>query len=280
MLDPTSSPDPGSRLRAERERLRLSSREVEDLSYEIAMARQDMRYWVSRSWVTDIENGKYKPGVFKLRTLSLIYQCDYVEFSVLFGIPIAAAVKDSREHQGLLLPHTHLLDSKDSSERAIIAPIELRANVDLEKTNLVARMFAEWREIPVRLLEHMDLRNSLYGYIGKKDFTMFPIIRPASFVQIDQHQRKVGPVDWHHEHDRPIYFFELRDRYVCSWCELHGGQLILVPSPQSGLSARPVRYPDDVEIVGRVTGLTMRIAEGVDSQPKAPSGFRTRRSGP
>ena len=275
MLAPTSRPDPGSRLRAERERLRLSSRDVEDLSYEIAMARKDTRYWVSHSWVTDIENGKYKPGVFKLRTLSLIYQCDYVEFLFLFDIPIAEAVKDPREHEELLLPHTHLLDSKDSSEKAIIAPTELRANVDLEKTNLVARMFAEWREIPVRLLEHMDLRNSLYGYIGKKDYTMFPIIRPASFVQIDQHQRKVGPVDWHHDHDRPIYFFELRDRYVCSWCELHGSQLILVPSPQSGLPARHVRYPDDVEILGRVTGLTMRIAETTDSQVKTAAGLRT-----
>jgi transcriptional regulator with XRE-family HTH domain len=246
----------------------LSSREVEDLSYEIAMARQDMRYWLSRSWVTDIENGKYRPSVLKLRALSLIYQCDYDEFLVLFGIPISEAARDEREHEGLLLPHTHLLDAKEPSERTIIAPTELRGSVDWEKTNLVARMFSEWGEVPVRLLEHMDLRNCLYGYIGKKDYTMFPIIRPASFVQIDQHQRRIGPPDWHHEHDRPIYFFELRDRYVCSWCELHGSQLILIPSPQSGLSARPVLYPGDVEILGRVTGLTMRIAETVGPQPK------------
>ena len=276
MLAPTSSPDPGSRLRADRERLRLSSRDVEDLSYEIAMARQDTRYWVSRSWVTDIENGKYRPSAFKLRTLSLIYRCDYVEFLGLFGIPIAEAAKDAREHDGLLLPHTHLLEPKDSSEKAIIAPTELRSNVALEETNLVARMFAEWREIPVRLLEHMDLRNSLYGYIGRKDYTMFPIIRPASFVQIDQYQRKIGPVDWHHEHDRPIYFFELRERYVCSWCELHGNELILVPSPQSGLQARPVRYPDEVEILGRVTGLTMRIAETTDLRVKTAARQQTK----
>lgn len=276
MLASTSSPDPGSRLRTERERLRLSSRDVEQLSYEIAMARQDMRYWVSRSWVTDIENGKYKPSVLKLRALSLIYQCDYDEFLVLFGIPIGAAAREPREHEELLLPRTHLLDSKESSEKTIIAPTELRPNVDLDKTNLVARMFAEWSEIPVRLLEQMDLRNCLYGYIGKKDYTMFPIIRPASFVQIDQHQKKVGPVDWHHEHDRPIYFFELRDRYVCSWCELHGSQLILVPSPQSGLPARPLRYPGDAEILGRITGLTMRIAETVDPQQKASAGLRAK----
>ena len=70
---------------------------------------------------------------------------------------------------------------KNPKERTIIAPTELRADVKLEKTNLVARMFADWEEIPIRLLEQMDLRNSLYGYIGKEDYTMFPIIRPASF---------------------------------------------------------------------------------------------------
>jgi hypothetical protein len=133
--------------------------------------------------------------------------------------------------------------------------------VKLEKTNLVARMFADWEGIPVRLLERMDLRKSLYGYIGREDYTMFPIIRPASFVQIDSRQAKITTPYWHSDHDRPIYFFELRDRYVCSWCELDGNRLILIPSPQSRLPARHIRYPGDADILGRVTGVTMCIAE-------------------
>src|SRR5450631_2307920 len=100
MLAPTSSPDAGSRLRAERERLRLSSRDVERLSYEIALARSDMRYYVSHSWVTDIERGKFRPSVLMLRTLSLIYHCNYDEFLVLFGIPIGEAARGGE----LLLP--------------------------------------------------------------------------------------------------------------------------------------------------------------------------------
>jgi hypothetical protein len=224
-----------------------------------------MRYYLSHSWVTDIEQGKYTPSVLKLRTLSLIYRRDYDEFLVLFGIPIGEVAKDSGE---LLLPRTHLLDPKELSEKTIIAPTELRANVGLEKTNLVARMFSDWEEIPVRLLERMDLRNSLYAYIGKEDYTMFPIIRPASFVQIDRRQSKIISTNWHSEYDRPIYFVELRDRYVCSWCELDGGQLILIPSPQSRLPARRVRFPGDADVIGRVTGLTMRIAEMLPAPSK------------
>jgi len=129
-------------------------------------------------------------------------------------------------------------------------------------------MFADWEEIPVRFLERMDLRNSLYGYIGKEDYTMFPIIRPASFVQIDRRQSRITNASWYGDHDRPIYFFELRDRYVCSWCELDGSRLILIPSPQSRLPTRHLRYPGDADILGRVTGVTQRLAEMARIQAK------------
>jgi hypothetical protein len=61
--------------------------------------------------------------------------------------------------------------------------------------------------------------------------------------------------------NRPVYFFELRDSYVSSWCELHDNDLILVPSRESGRPTRHVHYPNDATIVGRVTALSMRIAE-------------------
>jgi hypothetical protein len=31
------------------------------------------------------------------------------------------------------------------------------------------------------------------------------------------------------DHDRPIFFIERGDRYVCCWCEMHDGRLILIP---------------------------------------------------
>jgi hypothetical protein len=82
-----------------------------------------------------------------------------------------------------------------------------------------------------------------------------------SFVQIDPRQNKIKTGDWQNEFDRPIYFIELRDSYACSWCELRGNQLTLVPYPHSRGQLRQVRYPFDAEVVGRVTGVTMCIAE-------------------
>jgi hypothetical protein len=117
-------------------------------------------------------------------------------------------------------------------------------------------------------LQQIDWRESLYGYIGMGDYTLDPIIRPGSFVQIDSRQRTIPPVKWHDDFDRPIFFFELRDRYVCSWCELYGSQLILVPTPHSRAHARHIRYPGDATIVARVTAVAMRIAEAREGPPK------------
>jgi len=98
-------------------------------------------------------------------------------------------------------------------------------------------------------------------FVGMKDFTLYPIVRPGSFVQIDPRQKKIPSLGWHGDHDRPIFFFELRDSYLCSWCELHDNDLILVPSHESGRQARHVRYPNNATVVGRVTALSMRIAD-------------------
>src|SRR2546425_6346623 len=37
---------------------------------------------------------------------------------------------------------------------------------------------------------------------------------------------------------RPIYFVELRNGYVCSWCQVDQGQLIVIPHPHSHQDVR------------------------------------------
>jgi len=91
--------------------------------------------------------------------------------------------------------------------------------------------------------------------------TMYPLIRPGSFVHIDGNQRKVNSAIWRTEFERPIYFIELREGYLCSWCELKEGHLSAIPYPNSSSEIRRFPYPQEAEIVGRVTGVAMRIAE-------------------
>jgi hypothetical protein len=209
--------------------------------------------------VTDIENGKFTPSIYKLYSFSLVYGLRYDEVLAFFGLHIGDV---SKEQKSLRLPRTHLVGNVlEPSISTVTVPLELREKIQLERTNLVSRMFERWGEVPLVFLQQMDLQHSLYGYIGMEDYTLDPLVRPGSLVEIDARQKKVGAGSWQNEFDRPIYFVELRDGYVCSWCELDGGQLILIPYPRSRAQVRQVRYPADADIVGRVTAIAMRIAE-------------------
>jgi len=127
---------------------------------------------------------------------------------------------------------------------------------------VLSRLVEVWGEVPIALIQHLDIRHGLYGYIGLQDMTLYPLLRPGSFVQIDPRMRKVQPMRWRTEFDRPIYFVELRDSYACAWCELQYGHLLLLPHPLSPCSVRRVAYGKDAEIVGQVTGVAMRLADG------------------
>lgn len=269
MLELTPSPEAGRKLRAERLRIRLSTRAVEALSLRIAQEKNNRDYYISHGWLTDLENGRFTPSIYKLYSLSLIYKCSYLEVVGFFGINI---LEVAREQSLVRLPHTHLIGSGlEVPGQTIALPVELRKNVQLERTNLVSRMFETWGEIPVDLLQQMDLRNNLCGYIGLEDFTLYPLIRPGSFVEIDARQNRVKTGNWRNEFDRPIYFVELRNGYACSWCQLDGNQLILVPCPQSRGQIRQLRYPTEGDIVGRVTAVTMWIARPEEGQPHSPN---------
>ena len=260
MLESTERPEAGERLRAERLRARLSTRDVQRLSQKIAEEKNNNQdYYISHGWLTEVENGKFTPSIYKLYSLSLIYKCSYLKIVGFFGINLVAAAEEQRL---VGLPHTHLIGSSlELAGQEISLPLELRKNVELARTNLVSRMFESWGEIPISLLQQMDMRRRLCGYIGLEDYTLYPLIRPGSFVEIDAHQNKVKAGNWQNEFDRPIYFVELRSGYACSWCELDGNQLMLVPCPQSRGQIRHLRYPNEADIVGRVTAVTMRIAE-------------------
>jgi hypothetical protein len=188
------------------------------------------------------------------------YKCDINEILALFGLNIG----DLDKEQGLIaLPYTHLSGRAISrTEPTVPTSLKLQDKVLLEQTNLVHRMFQGLGEMPLFLVQHAGVRDVLYGYVGTEDYTLDPLIRPGAFVQIDPHQSKVVKNVGPSEYDRPVYFVELRDnRYACSWCDYGGSRLLLVPSPMSPVPIRSLRYPQDAEIVGRVTGIAMLIAE-------------------
>jgi transcriptional regulator with XRE-family HTH domain len=260
MLALSPSPEAGKRLRATRERLHLSIRRVATMSREIAREKDDPSFFVPHNWISDLENGRSRPRLLpRFHSLSLIYDCGINEILALFGLNLA----DLGQERGHVdQPHTHLrgLPLRPSESNVVTARLS-PPEFALEQTTLVHRMFRGLGEMPSFLLEQDAPREVLYGYVGTDDYTLDPIIRPGAFVQIDPEQDKVIRGVWPSEHERPVYFVELRDnRYACCWCEIEGNYLILVPSPKSPVSIRHFRYPREADIVGRVVGFAHRIA--------------------
>ena len=262
---PGSSPNPeaGRRLRAVRERLGLSIREVERRSRSLADSKQNQEYYISHAWLSQIERGELTPGIFKIYTLSTIYQYRFDEVLAFFGIRVSDI---GREQIRQPLPHTHLVGT---AEPPAEIPREAISGVRLERTDLVSRMFSGLGRLEADLFPHGSTGASMYGYVGTRDFTLFPLIRPGSFVEIDSSQRKIERARWGSIFERPIYFLELRDDYACSWCEEKDGSLLLIPLPQSGCRVREVRYPAEAGVIGRVTAVTMRIAASREKRPAA-----------
>jgi transcriptional regulator with XRE-family HTH domain len=266
--------DPGARLKEVRTRLGITTREVADFSKTIADAERNDEFLVSSPWLTQIENEKAAlPSIYKLFTLAGIYGLSYSEVLSFYGVDTPKARK---YHAELPIAKTHLA-RYDSVEPAAVLELPARfdAGLNLSQTNLLSRMIESWGKVPLEFVQHFDFRNRLYGFIGLKDYTLYPLIRPGSFVEIDPDVRKPRHSAARSEFDRPIYFVDLRNEYACSWCELVEDKLVLTPHPLSPVKTRIFVFQKEAEIIGQVTGVAMRIAlslgEPGDEISKAPS---------
>ena len=107
----------------------------------------------------------------------------------------------------------------------------------------------------------MDGAKYRYGFIGTDDAWMDPLVRPGSLVLIDPAQRTIEAGPFRNEFERPIYFVDLRSGYQCSWCTKDQDRVILHPYGMSARAPQFYRWPDEIEIVGRVAGVAMRLPE-------------------
>jgi transcriptional regulator with XRE-family HTH domain len=244
----------GDNLKQFRLRLGLTTREVSQASKKIAEEEANTDFMISHARLVQIENGDSTPSVHKLFTLSAIYG---VNLSNLLSLYLDTA-NTTKHHMAGGLQKTHPLDLEPDDER-VAFPKEFNASYDLSKTNLLSRMVQVWGEIPASLLRQLSLRKTMWGVIGLSDYTMYPLLRPGSLVQIEPSVRKPAESPSRSEYERPIYFVELRDRYICCWCELQRGRLFCVPHPLSPVRIREYAYPQEAEVLGQITAVACRL---------------------
>ena len=256
----------GERLRQIRTRLGLTTRDVAELSRKIAVDEANEEFSLSHARLIQIENDESTPSIYKLFTLSAIYGQPFTELVSLY-VELDGANKYQFTMQ---LENTRLASFETYHEqRAVTFPVRFDPGFKMEKTSLLSRMVEIWGEVPVGLLRHLNIRKQRYGFIGLKDYTMYPLLRPGSFVQVDEQQKVPVHTGYRSEYDRPIWFLELRTGYVCSWCELHRDRILSIPHPLSPCRTQEFAYPNEAEIVGRVTAVAARLVN-LPEQPPAP----------
>ncbi len=256
------SQDPGFRLKNIREKLGLTQEAIQKASSRIARVEANPQFAICHSHLSVIENSNSLPNIFKLFSLCAIYRLNLNEVLRWYGLTNERLV---HLYSQASIEVTHRLPvsfgANPGRKTALLPDPSDPLLLDKTHTTLLTRLEKTWKEVPLGLLAGLDLRDRAYAFIGRRDFVMYPLLKPGSIVQIDVHRNTISREGWKCELDRPIYLLELRARYVCCWCSLVGKLLHLVPHPLSPCKPETVSYPEEVDVVGQVVGVTMWLGE-------------------
>lgn len=249
----------GHKLKRARERMGLRYRDVEESSQRIADRRKNSEFAIAISRLSDIENRGVVPTIYKLYSLCTIYRLDFPEVLRWYGVNLGDLLSDAV----FLSPdRTHLAGFSPETAGPggqVQVPLSLDPGVDLARTTFLSRFIQSWGVLPLMLVGGLDPRNHRYGFIGYDDWFMYPLLSPGSLVLIDETRRKIERGGWTNEYDRPLYFLEHRDGWLCCWASLAGETLVALPHPAAEMEPRLFRYPEEIEVVGRVAGVANRF---------------------
>ena len=244
----------GERLQQIRKRLGLSLRDVESASNAIAERHNNREFAMNLSRLSDIEAKGVLPSIYRLHTLAAIYRMPISEVLALYDISPEWLEQD---RHGQVFPASHPLSNH--LDETVRIPVRLDPGFDPSQTTDIKRIVQMWGAVPVSRLHQFENAQFAYGYVGTEDYTMYPLLMPGTFVQIDTGLTMVAPGPWRSEYERPVYFVETHEAYACCWCELDGKNLVLVPHSLSPVRVRVMPFPQEAEIMGQVVGIAMRL---------------------
>ncbi len=239
-----------AKLHAVRLQWGLTLREVEERSARLAAEWGDPSYQISASWLARVERGKHELTIPKLIALASTYNLA-PEDLLRQCRPGAGGNMPSSATSG---PNSTLLLTTGSlaGHARQLLPDSLTADSAPDETGLLP------------LDDGLFSSPFRYAIIGRCDRTLEPMIRTGSTLKIDTQKRAIAPRrEWSNEFDRPIYFLLTRTGYVCGWCELDKDAtwLTVVSHHLSHAPSRRWRYRKEIEVIGRVVGVAMRLVD-------------------
>jgi transcriptional regulator with XRE-family HTH domain len=247
----------GKKLRDLREQMGLTLRDVEISSTLLAESRGIEEFIINPSRLSDIETKGVIPSIYRLYVLSVIYRADFTELLRLFGVDLTFTAADF----SICRPgKTHRVEIAEGRGNIQI-PVKFDPGFDVRRSTDLGRMIENWGLVPMQYLQELSKKKYTYAYIGMEDLTMYPLLLPGSFVQVDEDRSRVEEKKWRSELERPIYFVETREGHVCCWCSVRRGEIVLQSHPLSPVPARILKHPQEAEVLGQVVGVAMRLGE-------------------
>lgn len=246
----------GQQLRRIREAKGLTIRDVETATMRLAERCGNDEYFIPLSRLSDIETKGIVPSIFRLYALSAVYRKSYNELAALYGVDI-----DNVPFETDLVSHadTHVIPGT-TTDRQVQLPARMDPAFDIKRTSNLGRLIEEWGAFPFGYLQRFAQDRFTYAHIGESDLTMYPLLVPGAFVQIDERKNNILEGTWTSEYERPIYFIETRNGYTCCWCARSDDNLIVQPHPLSPVQPRVLKLAHEVEVIGQVVGVAMRLA--------------------
>lgn len=248
--------EPGQQLKKIREKLLLKYRDVMEHSQQLARNYGEPGYAIGLSRLADIENKGTLPSLYRLYSLGVIYGLEMNQLLSIFGVNVGQMAVDSMR---LGFPRTRQAQFDPTGRTLVEIPNSDERAAEFRSTTYLSRQLHRWGKLPVVLLQSFDLRKQRYAFIGTDDWSMHPMIKPGSFVQIDETKRAIKRDSSTHDYERPIYFLESRNGFRCGWCTVSDGWLIVQSHPASSVPPEIFKYPGDVDVIGQVVGVAMRL---------------------
>jgi transcriptional regulator with XRE-family HTH domain len=264
----------GNDLRKIRDGLGLTMRDVETASMLIAQRRGSEEYQIPPSRLSDIETKGVVPSIYRFYSLAAIYHKSVSALLHLYGVDL----DEISAEWALSQPARSHMVSLDADRASCNIPIKMDPGFDLKETTDLGRMVQQWGTVPMAMLGSLASQDYTYAYIGSEDYTMYPILQPGSFVQVDESRRRVVDRQWRSEYERPIYFVETRDGFTCCWCSFRLNTLVLQPHPLSPAPVRVLKHPQEAEVIGQVVGVAMRLGNLVAAEIPAEREFSVPRT--
>jgi transcriptional regulator with XRE-family HTH domain len=238
----------GALLRSIRTEWGLSLREVKDRTEMLAKRWDNPRFSSSFSHLAKLELGQHDMRVSTLISLSHIY-------SKRAQTLVDACVPPEY--------HSPVLDPLDGPNSTVLIT-EGRLYERAERLLPLDGVPSEVPENTALLANDSDFQRNRYrrAIVGRRDRTLYPMIRPGAIITVDTHQRAIAShKEWTNEFDRPVYLLYTRTGYVCGWCQLteNDTRLNVVSHVMAKLDVLALTYGKDAEVVGRVVAVSMNL---------------------